>query len=106
VSIYEAALNLLREERRAVQDIRNAILKDDALKAEDPAHRSQLLTQTMNEITQLLAAISVLERLDSGALVEMAEPFALPPIRARQNAPTRLSVLRPRSLAEPVQVRA
>ena len=105
MSIYEAALNLLREERRAVGDIRNQILKDDALKAEDPTHRSQLLTQTMNELTGLLASISVLGRLDAGTLiaVEVTSPF--PVSRVRQAEPVRLSALRVASLPEPAATR-
>ncbi|WP_426036475.1 hypothetical protein [Brevundimonas sp. DC300-4] len=85
---YEAALNRLKEERLAVRDIREAILADDALKASDPAHRRQLLSQTLLELGQLARAIDVLTRLETGELVEMDAPapvFAIPEI-PRQTA--------------------
>jgi hypothetical protein len=69
VSDYEAALNRLKEERLAVRDIREAILADEDLRASDPAHRRQLLAQTLLELAQLGRAIDLLTGLQSGDLV-------------------------------------
>lgn len=69
----EAALNLLREELRAVADTRRQILHDAELQATDPGHRDQLLTQTMRELDQLSRAIGVLDRIERGDLVEIAD---------------------------------
>lgn len=88
MSGYEAALNRLKEERLAVGDIRDQILKDDDLKGEDPAHRRQLLAQTLCELGELGRAIDVLTRLQSGDLVEMdaPEPVVRTVIPPRQTA--------------------
>lgn len=74
MSGYEAALNRLKEERLAVADAREHILRDKALQAEDPAHRRQLLSQTLCELGELGRAIDVLSRLHSGDLIEMDAP--------------------------------
>lgn len=74
MSQFEAALNLLREERLAVQAARGAILRDSGLEISDPAHRDQLLGQTMAEMAQISRAITLLERVQSGELVEMDLP--------------------------------
>jgi hypothetical protein len=74
MSGYEAALNRLKEERLAVTDIREQILRDEELQASDPAHRRQLLSQTLCELGELGRAIDVLTRLESGDLVEMDAP--------------------------------
>lgn len=76
MSQFEAALNRLKEERLAVRDIREAILADEALKASDPAHRRQLLGQTLLELGQLGRAIGLLTRIEAGELVEMDAPVA------------------------------
>ncbi len=93
VSKFEAALNLLREELRAVTAARRAILSDRDLAAEDPVHQQQLLKQTMAEIAQHSRAISLLERVADGVLVEMdvpdpvmSRPFVQAPRVARQTA--------------------
>lgn len=88
MSGYEAALNRLKEERLAVADIRDQILRDETLKADDPAHRRQLLSQTLCELGELGRAIDVLTRLQSGDLVEMdaPEPTARTVIPPRQTA--------------------
>lgn len=80
-TMFEAALNLLREELRAVTAARRAIMSDRDLAAEDPRHRQQLLTQTMAEIGQHSRAIHLLERVASGDLVEMdmPDPVAMRP---------------------------
>ena len=77
--MYEAALNTLREERRAVSSARAQLLRDEDLRLSDPRHRSQLLAQTMAELAQLSRAITLLERVQSGDLVEMDMPPAAPP---------------------------
>lgn len=84
--MVEAALNRLKEERLAVADAREHILRDEALKASDPDHRRQLLAQTLLELGQLGRAIDLLTRVQAGELVEMdlpapAEPRAPPPPR-------------------------
>lgn len=78
MSQFEAALNLLREERLAVTAARGQILRDVVLEADDRAHRDQLLAQTMAEMAQISRAITLLERVQSGELVEMDMP---PPTR-------------------------
>lgn len=87
---FEAALNLLREQRRAVADVRRQVMGDEALKAEDPSHRRQLLVQTMAELNQLSDTITVLERVAQGLPADAppAEPSRprvasadLPPIQ-------------------------
>ena len=70
---FEAALNLLREQRRVVTDMRWDILRDEDLKRSDPEHRNQLLAQTQAEQTQLSAAITLLERVvEAGGAVVLA----------------------------------
>lgn len=88
VSTFEAALNRLKEERLAVADIREQVLRDEGLKATDPAHRRQLLAQTMLELGQLGRAIDLLTRVQGGELVEMdlPEPVIRPPAPPRQTA--------------------
>ena len=88
MSQFEAALNRLKEERLAVADAREHILKDDALKASDPDHRRQLLAQTLLELGQLARAIDLLTRVEAGELVEMdlPEPVICPPDPPRQTA--------------------
>lgn len=85
MSGFEAALNRLREERITVAEVRDQILKDEALRRADPAHRRQLLSQTMCELGELGRAISLLERVQDGDLVEMdlPEPAARPPAAPR-----------------------
>ena len=63
---FEAALNLLREQQRAVAAVRRQILADNDLRREDPGHRQDLLTQTLREIGQLSEAVTVLERVQAG----------------------------------------
>lgn len=98
---FEAALNLMREERRAAVEARLTILRDRDLEMSQPGHHHQLLVQTMREIGQLTRAIDVLDRMERGELIEEALAAALPPIRARRDAPMRIMVLRPASPAEP-----
>lgn len=88
MSQFEAALNRLKEERLAVADAREHILKDEALKASDPDHRRQLLAQTLLELGQLGRAIDLLARVQCGDLVEMdlPEPFVRPPDPPRLTA--------------------
>jgi hypothetical protein len=76
---FEASLNVLREELRAVTAARRAILSDRDLAAEDGVHHQQLLKQTMAEMAQHARAISLLERVAAGELVEMALPDPVPP---------------------------
>lgn len=85
MSQFEAALNLLREERRAVMAARSQIMRDEDLKRADPGHRGSLLAQTMAELAQLARAITLLERVQSGDLVEMDLPAPPPtaPLVAR-----------------------
>lgn len=88
MSTFEAALNRLKEERLAVADARQHIMRDEALKASDPDHRRQLLAQTLLELGQLGRAIDLLARVQSGELVEMdlPEPIVRPPAPPRQTA--------------------
>lgn len=74
---FEAALNLLREEGRAVADRRGEIHRDEDLRAEDPDHRCRLLVQTAAEGAQIALAIRVLERAAAGELVDVSAP---PPV--------------------------
>lgn len=74
---FQAALNLLAEERRAVSDIRRQILADEALRLADPAHRSQLLTQTLHELSEIDDALGVMRSLNRGALLVQAHDAAL-----------------------------
>ena len=97
----EAALNLCREELRAVVDVRLAVLNDEALKKADPGHRDDLLRQTRCEIQQLSRAIGILDRIQTGELIEAEMAAPLPALRARGEAPVRLSVLRRASPPEP-----
>lgn len=73
----QAALNILREQRRAVLDVHRQILNDAALKAEDSAHWHQLAGQAMAEAGELMAAVTLLEKVMDGRLVE--EPGAMLP---------------------------
>src|SRR5690606_29062321 len=74
MSLFEAALNRLKEERLAVADAREHILRDEELKASDPDHRRQLLAQTLLELAQLGRTIDLLTRVQSGELIEMDLP--------------------------------
>jgi len=78
VSQFEAALNTLREERRAVSAARAQLLRDEDLRRADPQHRNHLLAQTMAELAQHSRAITLLERVQAGDLVEMDLPLTLP----------------------------
>lgn len=78
----QAALNILREQRRAVLDVHRQLLNDRALEVEDPAHRRQLLAQTMAEQRELSEAISLIERVADGRLVEVAGKERPAPIGA------------------------
>jgi hypothetical protein len=87
----QAALNILREQRRAVVDVHRQILNDAALKAEDPVHWRQLAGQANAEAGELTAAITLLEKVMDGRLIE--EPGALLPARLggwEERAPGRL----------------
>lgn len=91
MSMYEAALNTLREERRAVSAARAQLLRDEDLRRDEPQHRNQLLAQTMAELAQLSRAITLLERVQAGDLVEMdlPGPAAAPPPTERRPPPPR-----------------
>lgn len=78
----QAALNILREQRRAVLDVHRQLLRDHALEAEDPAHRRQLLAQTLAEHRELSAALTLIERVMDGRLVEIAGETRPAPIGA------------------------
>jgi len=78
----QAALNILREQRRAVLDVHRQLLNDRALEVEDPAHRRQLLAQSMAEHRELSEAISLIERVTDGRLVEVAGKEQPAPIGA------------------------
>ena len=75
----QAALNLLREERRAVIERLAAIETDAVLKVEDAAHWRQLRTQARLEVGQIARAIDGLERIESGALREAEGRLLAPP---------------------------
>lgn len=90
MSGFEAALNRLKEEKLAVEDIHAQLLKDEALKAEDLAHWRQLLSQAVCEIGEHGRAIDVLTRLQSGQLVEMDMPE---PVVPRAPEPPRQTAL-------------
>lgn len=76
----QAALNLLREERRAVIERLAAIEADAGLRADDGAHWRQLRSQARLEIGQIGRAIDVLERIEGGALREVeGRLLAAPP---------------------------
>lgn len=95
--MYEAALNTLREERRAVAAARGQLLRDEDLRQADPRHRDQLLAQTMAELAQLSRAITLLERVQAGDLVEMGLPEPAPPpapLDRRPPAPRQTGLIR------------
>ncbi|HAL06365.1 MAG TPA: hypothetical protein DCP26_03275 [Brevundimonas sp.] len=78
----QAALNILREQRRAVLDVHRQLLRDHALEAEEPAHRRQLLAQTLAEQRELSEALTLIERVMDGRLVEVAGEARPAPIGA------------------------
>jgi hypothetical protein len=91
---FEASLNVLREELRAVTAARRAILSDRELAATDGVHHQQLLKQTMAEMAQHARAISLLERVVAGDLVEMALPDPVPsPAFVKAPRPVRQTAL-------------
>ncbi len=79
---FEAALNLLREQRRAVADVRQQIMSDAGLKAEDPKHHHALLVQTLAEIGQLGQAINTLVAVADGRVVIAPEVVSRPRVAA------------------------
>lgn len=90
-STFQAPLNLLREELRAVTAARRAILSDRDLAAADPRHHQDLLAQTLTEMAEHSRAIRLLERVADGELVEMdlpdpamSRPFVQAPRETRQ----------------------
>lgn len=85
--MFEAALNLLREERRAVEGVRAALMRDEDLRQSDPAHRDQLLVQTRAELAQITRAIALLSRVAAGELVEMEAPDAGPGFTLGERGP-------------------
>lgn len=94
---YEAALNLLREQRRAVTDVRRQIASDEALRAEDPRHQHALMVQTLAEIGQLGAAIKLLEAASQGRVEVTPPPVNRPCVAPADLAPIeRVSGLSPR----------
>lgn len=99
MSLYEAALNRLKEERLAVRDIREAILADEALRASDAEHRRQLLSQTLLELAQLGRAIDILTRLDSGELIEVEHGIA--PLPEVPDIPRQTGLIRKFQAARP-----
>ena len=86
MSGFEAALNRLREERLTVAEVRDQTLRDEKLRREDPAHRRQMLSQTMCELGEIGRAVDLLERVQAGELVEMdlPEPVVRVPPAPRQ----------------------
>lgn len=71
----------------AVHDARQALSRDDVLKAEDIAHWRQLMGQTLMEIAQLGRAIEVLGALDAGRKVAVdVEVARLMPAAPRATA--------------------
>lgn len=93
MTTYQAALNVLREERLAVVEVRRTIMADEALRRDDPRHHSDLLTQTMAEAAQLSRAITLLERVQDGDLVEVETLADLPPIKPRSEPARRQTAL-------------
>lgn len=79
---FEAALNLLREQQRAVLDVRRQIMSDAELKAEDPVHHHRLLVQTLAEVGQLGAAIRALEAVEAGRILVVPEEPVGPRVKA------------------------
>lgn len=75
---FEAALNLLREEGRAVAAMRAAVQADEDLRADDPDHRCRLLVQAAAEAAQIALAVRVLERVEAGELVDITVPPPVP----------------------------
>nr|WP_314525464.1 hypothetical protein [uncultured Brevundimonas sp.] len=84
---FEAALNLLREQLRAVADVRRQISSDETLRAEDPKHQHALMVQTLNEMGQLGRAISTLEAVDAGRIVVAPEIVLRPSVAAADLPP-------------------
>jgi len=85
---FEAALNLLREQQRAVLDVRQQIMSDADLKAQDPVDHHRLLVQTLAEVGQLGAAIRTLEAVEAGRFVVVAEEAVGPRVKAADLPPT------------------
>lgn len=84
---FEAALNLLREQLRAVADVRRQIASDEALRAEDPKHQHALMVQTLNEMGQLGRAISTLEAVEAGRILVAPETVSRPRVAAADLPP-------------------
>lgn len=84
---FEAALNLLREQLRAVADVRRQIASDEALRAEDPKHQHALMVQTLNEMGQLGRAISTLEAVEAGRILVAPETVLRPRVAAADLPP-------------------
>lgn len=84
---FEAALNLLREQVRAVADVRRQIMADRALRLEDPRHHHALLVQTMAEMGQLGRAISTLEAVSAGRIVVVPAAGVSPQVKAADLPP-------------------
>ncbi len=79
---FEAALNLLREQQRAVLDVRRQIMSDEALRAEDPVDHHRLLVQTLAEVGQLGRAIRTLEAVQAGRIVALPDEITGPRVKA------------------------
>ena len=90
---FEAALNLLREEGRAVKDRVMEIRRDEALKAEAPAHRLQLLDQALAEMRQIGRAVSVLEAIQADDGLMPALHASPRPVAMEMALPARVSGL-------------
>ena len=100
---FEAALNLLREQRRAVLDVRRQIMSDEALRAEDPVDHHRLLVQTLAEVAQLDAAIRTLEAAAAGRIIVVPEEVTGPRVKAADLAPTmRTSALALKTASAPL----
>lgn len=82
---------MIRCGKRAVLDVHRQLLRDHALEAEDPAHRRQLLAQTLAEQRELSEALTLIERVMDGRLVEVAGEARPAPIGAwAETTPGRL----------------
>lgn len=74
---YQAALNVLREERRRLADVRRQILADEGHKRDDPSSWQRLATQSRVDHDALARTIAVLEGVRDGRVL-LATPDLRP----------------------------
>lgn len=82
-----AALNVLREEKMRVEDVRRCLFADTDLKATDPAEHHRLLVQTRVELAELTLAITCILQRMGGTDQPPVEPKPRLPVPPRITPP-------------------